>query len=63
MLATCKFKGVSNFTINPKSVSMAQLMGYFDETSREWTDGVLSHGIRSAANDTTSRHMIVCCDG
>lgn len=42
---------------------MAQLMGYFDETSREWTDGVLSHGIRSAANDTTSRHMIVCCDG
>ena len=57
------YKGVINFTLNPKSVSMNQLMGQFDETSREWTDGVLSHGIRQATMDTTGRRMLITCDG
>ena len=43
---TCEFKGIANFSLNPKSVTMSQLMGFFDETSREWTDGVISYAIR-----------------
>ena len=63
ILSTCNFKGVSNFSLNPKSVTMSQLMGYFDETSREWTDGVLSHAIRNASLDDTGRQMMITCDG
>lgn len=63
VLDTCVFKGISNFSLNPKSVTMSQLMGYFDETSREWSDGVLSHGIRQATMENTGRRMLVTCDG
>ena len=42
---------------------MMQLMGYFDETSREWSDGVLSYGIRQATMENTGRRMLVTCDG
>lgn len=59
----CKFKGVHDVTINPKAVTLSQLMGKFDETSREWSDGLLSHAIRTACNDTTGRDMIVTFDG
>ena len=38
-------------------------MGFFDETSREWTDGVLSHAIRNSSIDATGRQMIITCDG
>jgi hypothetical protein len=42
----CKFKGVSNLNINPKSVTLNHLMGKFDDTSREWADGLMSYAIR-----------------
>ena len=38
-------------------------MGSFDDTSREWTDGVLAHGIRCAAQDATGKRLLVTCDG
>lgn len=63
ILATCNHKDISNFALNPKSITMSQLMGFFDETSREWTDGVLSHAIRNASNDTTGKRMLITCDG
>ena len=50
-------------TINPKAVTIDQLMGRYDETSREWADGLLSHAIRSASNDTSGKEMIVTFDG
>lgn len=52
---TCIFKGVSNYSLNPKSVNMSQLMGFFDDTSREWTDGVLTNAIRQASQDETGK--------
>ena len=42
LVDACVFKGAQNITINPKAVTIHQLMGKFDETSREWADGVLS---------------------
>ena len=63
ILNTCIYKGISNYTLNPKSINMAQLMGFFDETSREWTDGVLSHAIRQGCKEVTGKRMLVTCDG
>ena len=61
--STCVFKGVSNYSLNPKSVTMAQLMGTFDDTSREWTDGVLTSAIRQFSQETSDKRKIVSCDG
>ena len=38
-------------------------MGHFDDTSREWTDGILSHAIRKAASDLSGRRTLVTFDG
>ena len=38
-------------------------MGKFDETSREWTDGLLSQGIRQAGMDNTGKDMLITLDG
>ena len=38
-------------------------MGTFDETSREWTDGVLTHGIRKAAQEVGGQQMVITLDG
>lgn len=48
ILNCCSYKGVFNFKMNPKAVSLNQLMGVFDETSREWTDGVMTIAFRQA---------------
>ena len=63
IFAVCKFKGIKNFTIVPKAVTVEQLMGRFDETSREWTDGLLSHALRSASKETTGKEMLITLDG
>lgn len=42
---------------------MSSLMGFFDDTSREWTDGVLSSSIRHCSQENTGKRMIVTCDG
>ena len=38
-------------------------MGFFDDTSREWTDGILSYSIRKAAADLSGRRTLVTFDG
>lgn len=52
---TCHYKGIENRIVNPKSISLKNLMGNFEETSREWTDGVLTHQIRIASLDNTEK--------
>ena len=63
VLKTCNYKGVQNFNINPKVGAMSHLIGYFDDTSREWTDGVIANSIRQCSNDTSGKRMIISIDG
>ena len=38
-------------------------MGKFDETSREWSDGLLSHAFRHSANDHSGKEQLITFDG
>jgi dynein heavy chain len=60
---TCFHKGIDNRILNPKSVSIKNLMGNFEETSREWFDGILTNQMRLAALDKSSRKQLVTFDG
>ncbi|CCW70441.1 unnamed protein product [Phytomonas sp. Hart1] len=49
-------------TINPKSITMAQLYGKVEQ-SGEWTDGVLSNRFRQLAQDVSSFRKWLVLDG
>lgn len=49
-------------TINPKSVTMAQLYGKVEQ-SGEWTDGILSNRFRQIANDSSTDRKWLVLDG
>ncbi len=51
---------VNNHVLNPKSITMGQLYGMFNEASREWIDGVLAFTVRKCCSDrTTQKHWIM----
>ncbi|KAL4429885.1 hypothetical protein ABPG74_022908 [Tetrahymena malaccensis] len=51
---------VNTHIMNPKSITMGQLYGQFNDATHEWSDGVLAYIIRETVKDQSSdRHWIV----
>ncbi|XP_075260085.1 dynein axonemal heavy chain 6-like isoform X4 [Convolutriloba macropyga] len=57
------YKPVTKYTLNPKSITMGELYGEVDKLTLEWKDGLLAISVRAAANNTTTDHQWVVCDG
>ena len=61
--STLKYKHVKTHICNPKSITMNQLYGAYDETTHEWSDGILCVLFRRAAKDQTGGKQWVVFDG
>ena len=49
--------------MNPKAVLRTQLLGYVDEDTREWHDGLLTQKSREMARDESGAHFWLIFDG
>jgi len=54
---------IRQFNMNPKSITMGQLYGSFDDLTHEWADGILCKLFREAVYDTVERQKWVVFDG
>ena len=58
-----RFQSVEDLICNPKSITMGQLYGEFDEATHEWTDGILAGLFRQAAADESGEKKWLVFDG
>lgn len=54
---------VHTHILNPKSITMGQLYGQFNEQTHEWTDGVLAFIVRETVKDESQEKHWVVFDG
>jgi len=54
---------VNSVIINPKAISRQQLLGYIDDETREWQDGVLPFWSRLIARDESDTFFWIIFDG
>lgn len=52
-----QFQRVVSFVLNPKSISMGELYGFFHPTTREWTDGLASSILRVCITEKSEQLM------
>lgn len=57
------YLGVESKFLNPKSISMNELYGFFNHLTGEWTDGLASTIIREFVNETHNSMKWVIFDG
>ena len=57
------FQKVRVYPLNPKSITMGQLYGEFDDNTHEWTDGVLACYMRECSEDTKPDKKWIMFDG
>eukprot|EP00762_Andalucia_godoyi_P002130 ANDGO_02526.mRNA.1 Dynein-1-beta heavy chain len=58
-----KFDEIMTRICNPKSITMGQLYGQFDEATHEWTDGILATLYRECAYDASEKRKWLLFDG
>ena len=58
-----RFAEVWIYALNPKSITLAQLYGGFDDATGEWRDGQIGELFRIAAGDTTNARKWIVFDG
>nr|CCC93687.1 unnamed protein product [Trypanosoma congolense IL3000] len=58
-----RYAQVCIHALNPKSITMAQLYGGFDDVTGEWRDGIVGELFRLAAQDTTDTKHWIYFDG
>lgn len=49
--------------LNPKSITMGQLYGAFNEQTHEWADGILAYMVRECVKDESSEKHWIIFDG
>eukprot|EP01012_Entosiphon_sulcatum_P030911 TRINITY_DN3847_c0_g1_i1.p1 TRINITY_DN3847_c0_g1~~TRINITY_DN3847_c0_g1_i1.p1 ORF type:complete len:4187 (-),score=787.17 TRINITY_DN3847_c0_g1_i1:47-10915(-) len=62
-LDALRYPKVRTHICNPKCITMKQLYGAFDESTHEWSDGILSVLFRKAAQDASGTKNWVMFDG
>ena len=54
---------VNQYTMNPKAIPRKQLLGWMDNDTREWTDGVLTAACRQVVKEPLEVRSWIVCDG